>query len=85
MLIVLMKRKKSKKGKKAGKGAAKDDGDEQGVLESMPAVNWVPDSAKANAEQHKAETASIRADLDRMANETPESLAALLSSWLTKG
>ena len=33
----------------------------------------------------KAETASIRADLDRMAHETPESLAALLSSWLTKG
>lgn len=83
MVVLLMKRKKSKKSKKVGKGATKDD-DEQTVLESLPAMNWTPD-AKANAEQHKAETASIRADLDRMANETPESLAALLSSWLTKG
>lgn len=90
MLVLLLKRKKKNKTKtkKAPKGAAGDDDEESATsLEDLSPVAWgaAQHDNKAVNEQHKAETASIKADLDRLANETPESLAALLSSWLTKG
>ena len=84
MLFLLTRRRKRsrKRGAAAPAGPALDAGDTM----ALPAVfaNAMADN-RSDQQSGKAETASIRADLDRMANETPESLAALLSSWLTKG
>ena len=78
-LVVLMRRRKRKKKAKA----APDPTAAGGVDASgLPATYALPG---ARGDSDNADAQSIKADLDRMANETPESLAALLSSWLTKG
>ena len=74
-LVFLMRRRKRKKAAAVSAGAAGPGADGTGV----------PPAYAMPAEPTNADAASIKADLDRMANETPESLAALLSSWLTKG
>ena len=73
-LVFLLRRRKRKKAAAQPAGAAGPAADAAGV----PPAYAMPEPTNADA-------ASIKADLDRMANETPESLAALLSSWLTKG
>lgn len=82
LVLLLLKRKKKRKAVEARLAPHK----ELGVPEAyaLPTLA-VPAASGINPEVVKAENASIKADLDRMANETPESLAALLSSWLTKG
>lgn len=80
-LVLLMKRRKRKRKLVATIGPAL----EQGEVAALTAAYALPHEQRGGTDTSKAETASIRADLDRMANETPESLAALLSSWLTKG
>jgi flagellar biosynthesis/type III secretory pathway M-ring protein FliF/YscJ len=82
LAFLLLRRKKKRK--IAGGKDRDDDADDAGTEHLIVPPAWTPD-ARPNPEVVKAETASIRADLDRMAQETPESLAALLSSWLTKG
>ncbi len=82
LVLLLLKRRKKRSAVTATGGPA--------ALGGVPETYALPSSLSVshsgpNPEQMKAETASIKADLDRMANETPESLAALLSSWLTKG
>lgn len=80
VLFLLFRRKKKRKAMAPALPAAPALAEAYAI----PPTLAVPAAGVAN-EAVKAETASIKADLDRMANETPESLAALLSSWLTKG
>lgn len=80
VLFFLFRRKKKNKATRPAAAAELAPADAYAI----PPTLAVPAISVSN-EAVKAETASIKADLDRMAAETPESLAALLSSWLTKG
>jgi len=82
LLIGRLRRKKSPKVVEAGgKKKKKGKGDDT----SAPATAVVPMSPQARpSEDVRVEAEAIRGDLARLANETPESLAALLSTWLAK-
>ena len=85
LLFLIFKLRGRKKKKKATAAALEALNQLQGnndLAHGVPA-NWAS-NAPAGMAAARQETDSIRADLDRMANETPESLAALLSTWLSK-
>jgi len=82
LIFKLRGRKKKKRATAAAKEALNQLQGNNDLAQGMPA-NWAS-NAPAGMAATRQETDSIRADLDRMANETPESLAALLSTWLSK-
>jgi flagellar M-ring protein FliF len=86
VLFVIFKlrgRKKKKKATVAAREALNQLQQQSNDLSAGVPANWAS-NAPAGMAAARQETDSIRADLDRMANETPESLAALLSTWLSK-
>ncbi|MCU1393264.1 MAG: fliF [Ilumatobacteraceae bacterium] len=95
LIIGLLRRRKKKKARlqelinggpiagKSKKNKKKDKGEETMTPTiTMPAVSYRPgDSAN---DPDKLAVDEIKGDLERMLNESPESLAALLSSWMAK-
>ncbi len=85
MLIVVMKRKKSrsKKAEIGGGGGGKEaKKTKKGALPDTAALAAMLAASTSGASEAAME--DIRSDLARLANESPESLATLLSSWLAK-
>jgi flagellar M-ring protein FliF len=76
IMLLVGRTRRRKAAKRASAGAAPE---ERVVTRTVAAA-----APARPTEESRVEAEAIRSDLARLANETPESLAALLSTWLAK-
>jgi flagellar M-ring protein FliF len=93
LLVMMMRRRRKKKermqalilgepGSRKNKDKKNKDSEADAPTAVMPAVTSRAHSASSDPD--RAAVDEIKGDLERMLNESPESLAALLSSWMAK-